>query len=181
MVCQRCVNTVRQVLTQAGFEVINVRLGEAEIEGKLDKDQKEIAGNLLKNEGFELLDNRTGKFVEQIKHLIIAEIHHERGLKKETMNYSDFLSRQTRHDYSHLSKLFSSIEGITIEKYILAQKVERVKELLVYDELSLGEISFRLGYSSSQHLSNQFRQVTGMTPTAFKNTHPHDRQHLDHV
>ena len=102
-------------------------------------------------------------------------------MKPEAMNFSDFPVKKTGHDYSQLSKLFSSVEGVTIEKYVIAQKIERVKELLVYDELTLSEIAFRLGYSSSQHLSNQFREVTGMTPTQFKSSHRHERRRLDEV
>ena len=181
MVCLRCIRTVKRLLNESGLEVKNVVLGEAEVNSEIDRASMDRLKALLEHEGFELLDDKQSRLVEKIKTLIIREIHHEDGLKPETMNYSDFLARQTGYDYSTLSKLFSSVEGITIEKYIISQKIERVKEMLIYDELSLSEIAWRLGYSSSQHLSNQFRQITGMTPTVFKNTHPHDRQHLDHL
>jgi AraC family transcriptional regulator len=104
-----------------------------------------------------------------------------RAQKPEMMNFSEFLKNRTGYDYSHLSKLFSSTQGMTIEKYVILQKIERVKEHLIYDELTLSEIAWQLGYSSSQHLSNQFRQVTGMTPTQFKNINQHDRKRLDEV
>jgi AraC-like DNA-binding protein len=181
MVCLRCIHTVHRLLKDAGLEVRNVVLGEVEFDGAVAPAVLGKLKEFLEKEGFELLDDKQSRLVEKIKTVVIRSIHHEDDFKPVTMNYSDFLARQTGYDYSSLSKLFSSVEGITIEKYIISQKIERVKEMLVYDELSLSEIAWRMGYSSSQHLSNQFRQVTGMTPTEFKNTHPHDRQHLDHV
>lgn len=180
MVCARCERTVERLLTESRLKVKNVRLGEADIEGEPNPVQLEALRNSLQMEGFELLDDRTSRLIGQIKTLIVQEIHHE-SQKPETMNFSDYLSQKTGHDYSYLSKLFSSVEGVTTEKYIIAQKIERVKELLVYDEMTLSEIAWQLGYSSSQHLSNQFRQVTGMTPTQFKSSHGHVRKHLDHV
>jgi len=180
MVCARCERTVERLLTAAGLKVKNLQLGEADIEGELPPALLGTVRHLLQAEGFELLDDRMSRLIGQVKNLIVQEIHHE-AQKPETMNFSDYLSQKTGHEYSHLSKLFSSVEGVTIEKYIIAQKIERVKELLVYDEMTLSEIAWQLGYSSSQHLSNQFRQVTGMTPTQFKSSHGHGRKHLDHV
>ena len=181
MVCLRCIKTVSRVLEEAALNVKSVTLGEAEIEGIVDPQIKKRVSQLLSEEGFELIDDKNSKIVEQIKTLIIGEIHYAAGLKKESMNYSDFLTQQTGHDYSYLSKLFSGIEGITIEKYIIAQKIEKAKELLVYDELNLNEIAWKLEYSSSQHLSNQFKQYTGMTPTEFKKGHTRERKHIDHI
>ena len=180
MVCPRCERTVGRLLAAAGLQVKNVRLGEAEVVGEATTTQLGALRSSLRLEGFELLDDRTSRLVGQVKNLIVQEIHYE-AQKPEAMNFSDFLAKKTGQDYSHLSKLFSSVEGVTIEKYVIAQKIERVKELLVYDEVTLGEIAFRMGYSSSQHLSNQFRQVTGMTPTQFKNDHRHERRRLDEV
>ncbi len=180
MVCARCERTVERLLTEAGLKVKNVRLGKADIEGELSQILLEAVRQLLHAEGFELLDDRMSRLIGQVKNLIVQEIHQE-AQKPETMNFSDYLSQKTGHDYSYLSKLFSSVEGVTIEKYVIAQKIERVKELLVYDELTLSEIAWQLGYSSSQHLSNQFRQVTGMTPTQFKGDQGNGRKHLDHV
>ncbi len=180
MVCARCERTVERLLATAGLRVKTVRLGEAEIEGEPSQALLETVRQLLHAEGFELLDDRMSRHIVQVKNLIVQEIHHE-AQKPETMNFSDYLSQKTGHDYSHLSKLFSSVEGVTIEKYIIAQKIERVKELLVYDELTLSEIAWRLGYSSSQHLSNQFRQVTGMTPTQFKCNQGQGRRRVDEV
>lgn len=181
MVCLRCIKTVSLILQQSGIKVRNVKLGEAEVEGNVNKELKNQLSKSLSVEGFDLLDDKNSRIVEQLKTLIISEIHYESGLKEESMNYSEFLAKQTGHEYSFLSKLFSSIEGITIEKYVIAQKVERAKELLIYDELNLNEIAWKIGYSSSHHLSNQFKQLTGMSPTEFKNGHSHERQHIDHI
>lgn len=180
MVCARCKRSVERLLTAVGLRVKNIRLGEADIEGEPSPALLEMVRHSLHAEGFELLGDRMSRLIGQVKNLVVQEIHHE-PQKPETMNFSDYLAKKTGHDYSHLSKLFSSVEGVTIEKYIIAQKIERVKELLVYGELTLSEIAWQLGYSSSQHLSNQFRQVTGMTPTQFKGSHGHGRKHLDHV
>ena len=180
MVCARCVRTVGRLLTAAGLEATNVQLGEVALAAPPTAAQLAALRQNLEAEGFELLDDRNSRLVEQIKNLIINEIHHDSSKKPETMNFSDFLARETGHEYSQLSKLFSGVEGVTIEKYIIAQKIERVKELLVYDELSFGEIAWQTGYSSTQHLSNQFRQVTGLTPKQFKSEHQaHGRKALD--
>ncbi len=181
MVCARCERTVERLLMELDLPVKNLRLGEVELEGDLSAAQIEAVRRVLHSEGFELLDDRTSRLISEVKNLVVQEIHHDAAQRPETMNFSDFLSKKTGQDYSHLSKLFSSVEGVTIEKYIIAQKIERVKEWLVYDELTLSEIAWRLGYSSSQHLSNQFRQVTGMTPTQFKTSTRQERKHLDQV
>ena len=182
MVCPRCIRTVERLLTQQNLSVKNVVLGEAELFAEPNPSQLATLRESLEMEGFELLDNRNSRLVEQIKNLIIAEIHHSAGKKPETMNFSDFLARETGYEYSQLSKLFSLVEGVTIEKYLIAQRIERVKELLVYGEQTLSEIAWQTGYSSTQHLSKQFRQVTGMTPTEFKSGHERpDRKMLDEV
>ncbi|MDX1913516.1 MAG: helix-turn-helix transcriptional regulator [Saprospiraceae bacterium] len=181
MVCGRCIKTVERLLDALGLETKRVELGELDLRNPPEPTQLAALRQRLAEEGFELLDDRNSRLVAQIKNLVVGEVHHQAGKKPETMNFSDFLARQTGHEYSQLSKLFSSVEGITIEKYIIAQKIERVKELLVYDEHSLGEIAWQMGYSSTQHLSNQFRQVTGLTPTQFKagHRHHHPRKMLD--
>jgi AraC family transcriptional regulator len=180
MVCARCERTVGRLLAAAGLRAKHIRLGEAELEGEPSPRQLASLRQALQAEGFELLDDRASRLIAQLKATIINEIHHE-PQKPEAMNFSDFLAQAVGHEYSYLSKLFSSVEGITIEKYIIAQKIERVKELLAYGELTLSEIAWQLGYSSSQHLSNQFKQATGFTPTQFKNGHQRDRQRLDEV
>ncbi|MFN0175456.1 MAG: helix-turn-helix domain-containing protein [Saprospiraceae bacterium] len=182
MVCPRCLRTVERLLGEAGLEAKNVQLGEAEFAASPNQAQLAALRQSLESEGFELLDDRNSQLVTQIKSLIINEIHHAADKKPAAMNFSDFLARETGHEYSQLSKLFSSVEGLTIEKYIIAQKIERVKELLAYGQLSLGEIAWQTGYSSSHHLSNQFRQVTGLTPSQFKAEHGrHGRKTLDAV
>ncbi len=168
MVCARCIRSVERLLSEAGLEAKIVRLGKTELAASPNPAQLAALRQSLEAEGFELIDDRDSQMIAQIKSLVVNEIHHATDKKPEAMNFSDFLARATSHEYSQLSKLFSMVEGLTIEKYIIAQKIERVKELLVYDELSFGEIAFQTGYSSTQHLSNQFRQVTGLTPTQFK-------------
>ncbi len=171
MVCPRCIRTVERLLIDLDLAVKNVQLGEVELEVPPTAQQLLQLRQQLEAEGFELLDDRNSRLVEQIKSLIIKEIHQQAGQKPEAMNFSDFLARETGHEYSQLSKLFSTVAGLTIEKYLIAQRIERVKELLVYGELSLGEIAWQTGYSSTQHLSKQFHQVTGSTPTQFKAVH----------
>jgi len=182
MVCARCIRSVERLLEEAGLRTKKVRLGEAILEIAPNPTQLTILRHSLELEGFELLDDRNSQLIAQVKGLIVNEIHHSTSKKPESVNFSDFLARETGHEYSQLSKLFSSVEGLTIEKYIIAQKIERVKELLMYDELSLGEIAFSTGYSSTHHLSNQFRQVTGFSPTQFKaERRRHERKTLDKV
>jgi AraC family transcriptional regulator len=181
MVCARCIRSVTDILTQAGLAVIDVRLGEADVDRQPTTAELALIKGSLHSAGFEWLDDRNSRMIAQIKSLIIDEIHHAAARKKTSDNYSTFLSRQTGHEYSHLSKLFSSVEGMTIEKFIISQKIERVKELLIYDERSLAEIADELEYSSSQHLSTQFKQALGMTPTEFKRTHTAHRKSLDAI
>lgn len=182
MVCLRCIRSVSHLLAEAGLAVQLIQLGRVELVDSPTAAQLAALRHALEKEGFELLNDRNKRLVMEVKNLIINEIHHIAAKKPEAMNFSDFLARETGHEYSQLSKLFSSVEGFTIETYIIAQKIERVKELLVYDELSFGEIAWQTGYSSTQHLSNQFRQVTGLTPTQFKAEHrKHGRKPLDEV
>jgi AraC family transcriptional regulator len=180
MVCARCKWMVEKLLHEQGFAPLSVELGEVEIGETPMPVQLQRLAEALREHGFELLEDRQSRLVEQVKNLIVSEIHHSAGKKPNAMNFSDFLARETGHDYSQLSKLFSSVEGLTIEKYVIAQKIERVKELLVYGEQTLSEIAWQTGYSSTQHLSNQFRQVTGVSPTEFKAVHwKHGRKPLD--
>ncbi len=178
----RCIRSVGRLAAEMGLEIQQIQLGEVTLAAEPTTAQLADFRKALEKEGFELLDDRNKRLVMEVKSLIINEIHHNSGKKSEAVNFSDFLARETGHEYSQLSKLFSAVEGLTVEKYIIAQKVERVKELLVYDELTLSEIAWKTGYSSSQHLSNQFRQVTGLTPTQFKAEHQkHGRKPLDEV
>lgn len=180
MVCARCIRTVSRLLSESGMEAQNVELGKVELSATPDKRQIDQLRRNLESEGFELLDDRNSRLISRIKNLIINEIHHHSDKKPEAVNFSDFLSREIGQDYSQLSKLFSSVEGRTIENFVISQRIERVKELLVYGEMSFSEIAWQTGYSSSQYLSNQFKQVTGLTPTQFKANYGRiGRQSLD--
>lgn len=179
MVCDRCKMVVKNELEKLGISVQHVALGEAHIEKELSVKQKSQVNDALLQLGFELLDDRKGRIIEKIKNTIVTLVHHQdNGIKS---NLSELLSKELHHDYNYLSNLFSDVEGTTIEKYFIAQKIERVKELLVYDELSLSEIAFRLNYSSVGYLSNQFKKVTGLTPSHFKQIKEDKRKPLDKV
>lgn len=179
MVCNRCVMVVRDEMEKLGLDVSNVILGEVWLNQELSNEQKEKVRETLEPLGFELIDDRKSRNIEKIKNIIIDLVHHKDSLLQT--NLSDLLSAELNHDYSYLSNLFSEVEGTTIEKYFIAQKIEKVKELLVYDELSLSEIAYRLNYSSVAYLSNQFKKVTGLTPSHFKQIKETKRKPLDEV
>jgi AraC-like DNA-binding protein len=178
MVCHRCRLAVEVEIKKAGLTPVNVQLGEVTIaEETIGNEQLDRLSKGLTELGFELLDNKKKKIIEQIKTLVIQLIHYnEEPVSKK---YSSVIQEKTGHEYSYLSKLFSEVEGITIEQYIISQKIEKVKELLVYDEQSLSEIAFRLNYSSVAHLSAQFKKVTGLTPSEFKKLSSGHRKPLD--
>ena len=180
MVCNRCVRVVTEELERLGLAVDAVELGKAVVAGELSEAVLMQVEKALLSNGFELINDRQHQLIEQVKTIIIEYVHHDRA-KPISKNLSDYLEQQIGVNYYSLSKLFSSVEGITIEKYTILQKIERVKELLVYDELSLGEIAFDVGYSSAAHLSGQFKQVTGLTPTAFKKMTGPRRNPLDQL
>ena len=179
MVCHRCVLVVRSEMEKMGLDVRDVVLGEVSLNGELSDKQKEEVREALTPLGFELIDDKKSRIIEKIKNIIIELVHQKDGLLQS--NLSDLLSAGLNHDYSYLSNLFSEVEGTTIEKYFIAQKIEKVKELLVYDELSLSEIADRLNYSSVAYLSNQFKKVTGLTPSHFKQIKEIKRKPLDEV
>ncbi len=179
MVCNRCVLVVRTELERAGCRVLAVRLGEAEVEGELSPEEKARLAERLEALGFELLEDRRDRMIEAVKRTVIELVRAEEVMPD--VRLSDYLQERLRVDYRQISTLFSETEGRTVEKYFIAQKIERVKELLVYDELSLGEIAFRLGYSSVAHLSAQFKQVTGMTPSRYKLMGAAGRHTIDSV
>lgn len=180
MVCQRCIKVVRDELEQAGIAVHSMQLGLVHTASDLDAAVIENIRQRLAHQGFELIDDKKTRLIEQVKTLVIESIHHNQT-KPEHLNYSDYLARNTHHEYGYLSQLFSSIEGVTIEKYIILQKIERVKELLFYGELTLSEIAFSMGYSSVQHLSGQFKKVTGFTPSYFKEMRHQKRKFIDGI
>ena len=167
MVCIRCKIIVKQVLTNLGYHYLIVNLGNAEITENITLNQKEELKTALLKFGLELMDDKKSILIEKIKKVIVELIHyHDEPLK---INFSNYLSEKLNHDYTYLANLFSETEGMSIEHYIIMHKIERVKELLAYNELSLTEISYNLHYSSVAHLSNQFKKVTGLTPSHFKN------------
>lgn len=181
MVCNRCIKVVRDEFEKLGLVVKNIQLGEVEVVNDEPKlDMKRISEVLVTN-GFELLDNKNSKIIEKTKVLLINLISSVDSGKDINVSISEYLAGETGLNYHYLSTLFSSLEGITIEKYIIHLKIEKVKELLVYGELTLSEISFRLGYSSVQHLSNQFKKITGLTPSYFKSLKNKNRQALDSI
>lgn len=178
MVCQRCIISVENIFKKLNIPYTFIKLGEVQF----DTEQKHINFKELEKElkavGFELISDKKNKIINQIKEEIINYIHYTPDFKRK-LNFSDYLVKKTGHGYSYLSKLFSSVESQTIEKYIILQKIEKVKELLSYKELSLSEISYELEYSSVQHLSSQFKKITGFTPTEFKKSNVNIRKSLD--
>ena len=181
MVCQRCVMAVEQVLKELNIDFHAVSIGEAELCHPLSAAQHQQLQEKLGSIGFELIDNRKTEMIEKIKKLIILKARNEVSEKEQHLNFSDYLLQHLHYDYTYLSNLFSSIEGVTIEKFFIAQRIEKAKELLVYDQLSLSEIAWQLDYSSVAHLSNQFKKITGLTPSHFKKIGREKRKFLDQV
>ncbi len=179
MVCNRCIMAVKNELEKFGHQPLHITLGEVLLSNEMTDNEKEIFSQQLKTLGFEMIDDKKSRIIGQIKSSIIEIVHHQNGDLKS--NLSDYLSDRLHHDYTYLSNLFSETEGTTIEKYFITQKIEKVKELLVYDELSLSEIAAKMNYSSVAYLSNQFKKVTGLTPTYFKNIKESKRRPLDEL
>ncbi|WP_290798149.1 helix-turn-helix domain-containing protein [Flavihumibacter sp. UBA7668] len=180
MVCDRCILVVRQELDKQNLSYRQIQLGEVELSTIPTTEQLENFRLSMDALGFELLDDKKSTLVSKIKTVLLQLIHNKEQAELNT-KISVLLAEELHHDYSYLSSLFSSIEGITIEKYVIAQRIERAKELLLYDELSLSEIADQLGYSSVQHLSLQFKKITGLTPTHFKQLRENKRKPLDQV
>ena len=167
MVCDRCIYVIRNILNEMDIAADSVRLGEVDLGDRvLDEDQLSTFGQRIEALGFELISDRKSRLIETIKTRLIELLNSPEQL--EELRLSDYLGQNLHHDYSHLSSLFSSVEGITIEQYFIQQKIEKVKELLIYDEMTLTAIADRLAYSSVGHLSRQFKKVTGQTPTEFR-------------
>ena len=179
MVCIRCQMVVKSELAKLGLKYAYVELGEADIIDDVSEEQLSLLSSALKKTGLELMDDKKSILVEKIKAVIIELVHYREEQIK--VNLSDYLSDKLNHNYSYLSSLFSEVKGITIERYYLAQKIEKVKELLVYDELNLTEIAWKMHYSSVAHLSNQFKKITGLTPSHFKNLKHSKRKALNNV
>lgn len=180
MVCPRCIKMVRYVLEHRGQAVVDVSLGKAIVEGIPGAEQIGDIAKALEAEGFTLLDDRRQQIVESIKNFVVETVHYGE-LDELNENFSTLLAQHLQKDYHQLSKLFSEIENTTIEQYVIQQKIERVKELLVYNELTLSEIAYKLGYSSVAHLSGQFKKVTGLTPSHFKQIREEKRKPLDKI
>ena len=166
MVCGRCKMVVKSEFEKLRLPTISVELGEVELQNTITEDQKKELLNHLHTLGFDLIDDKKSKTIEKIKTLIIDLVHHKNNELKT--NLSDYLAKNLNQDYNSLSNLFSEVENTTIEKYFISQKIEKVKELIIYNELSLSEIADILNYSNVAHLSNQFKKVTGFTPTYFR-------------
>ena len=179
MVCSRCKMVVKSEFEKLGLPTISVELGEVELEKEISDEQKEVLLENLQVLGFDLIDDKKTKTVERIKNLIVDLVHHKNNDLK--INLSDYLAENLNQDYNSVSNLFSEIENTTIEKYFISQKIEKVKELLIYNELSLSEIADILNYSNVAHLSNQFKKITGFTPTSFKQLKDKKRIQIENI
>ena len=179
MVCSRCKMVVKTVFENIGINPVSVELGEVELENNIQEEQKLELLKSLRSIGFDLIDDKKSKIIDKIKTLIIDLVQNKNNDLKT--NLSDFLSQELHQDYNTLSNLFSEVENTTIEKYFINQKIEKVKELIIYDELSLSEIAYSLNYSSVSHLSNQFKKVTGFSPTYFKNLKSIKRKQIEDI
>jgi len=179
MVSIRCKLMVKSELQKLGLHYVVVDLGEVEIKENITAEQRALLKNGLLKSGLELMDDQRAILIEKIKNIVVEIVHYaDEPLK---INFSNYLSERLNYDYTYLANLFSEVTGITIEHYIIAHKIERVKELLIYDELNLTQISYKLNYSSVAHLSNQFKKVTGLTPTFFKNLKHKKRTSIENV
>jgi AraC-like DNA-binding protein len=166
MVSLRCKLVVREELHKLGISYYSVDLGVVETLEEISQEQQVALKKNLLESGLELLDDHKSILIEQIKNVVIEMIHYSDELPK--VNYSDYISEKVGYNYTYLSNLFSEVKGITLQQFIIMHRIEKVKELLLYDELNLTEISYRLQYSSVAHLSNQFRKITGLTPSSYK-------------
>ncbi|MBK8656873.1 MAG: AraC family transcriptional regulator [Haliscomenobacter sp.] len=166
MVSNRCKLAVKEVLKNLGVHFIIVDLGEVEIMEELSQEQRAQLREGLLQTGLELMDDRKGILIERIKNAIVEMVHHSDDSPKT--NFSDYLSDKLHYDYTYLANLFSEVQGATIGQFIIAHKIERIKELITYGELNISEIAWKMNYSSVAHLSNQFKKITGLTPTHFK-------------
>ena len=180
MVCDRCMMIIRPQLESLGFTVKEIALGHAEITPEPDEEQLQMIAAALKVPGFELINKEADKTVEAIKNIIIEQVHHSDPSELK-ISYSDEIATRLGKDYPYLSRLFSNSQDLTIERFIIEQKVEKIKELLEYGELNLNEISYQMGYSSSAHLSTQFKSITGLTPSQFRTSGKATRKPIDKI
>jgi AraC family transcriptional regulator len=181
MVCHRCILAVEDILRNEAIPFQQVIFGEIHLTGELSPDQKERLRKKIETVGFELIDTHSSALIEKIKQLVIKRARNEAGENESKIKLSHYLSGKVNHEYTYLSSLFSSVEGRTIEKYFIEQRIEKAKELLVYGQLSLSQIAFDLEFSSVAHLSAQFKKITGLTPTYFKEIGLAKRKALDKI
>jgi AraC-like DNA-binding protein len=179
MVSNRCKLAVKEELRKLGLHFILVDLGEVEIMEDISSQQKAQLKTALLDSGLELMDDKRAVLIERIKNAVIELVHHSDEVIK--VNFSDFLSEKLNHDYTYLANLFSEIQGTTIEQFVILHKIERIKELIIYDELNITEIAWKMNYSSVAHLSNQFKKVTGLTPSHFKQLKSKIRSPIEEV
>lgn len=179
MVTGRCKTAVKEVLNNFGLHFIMVELGEVEIMEDLSFDQREQVRVALKHSGLELMDDKKAMLVEKVKNLIIDMVHHSNEAIKT--NLSDYLSQKLGYDYTYLSNLFSEVQGTTIQQFLIFHKIERIKELIMYEELNITEIAFLMNYSSVAHLSNQFKKATGLSPSQFRNLNNRKRSPIEDI
>jgi len=181
MVCHRCTLAVEGILKRLDISFSQVTTGEIHLYNHLEETQRLQLTQELSAIGLELIDNRANHLIEKIKQLVIKKARNEADQADQKIKLSLYLSQHLHHEYTYLSSLFSSIEGRTIENFFIEQRIEKVKELLVYNEMSLSAISFELEYSSTAHLSSQFKKITGLTPSHFKRVGSVKRKLLDHI
>ncbi len=179
MVSNRCKLAVKSELKKLGLHFIFVDLGVVEIMENINSEKRQLLKANLLETGFELMDDKRAILIEKIKTIIIEMVHHtEESIK---INFSDFLSEKLNHNYTYLANLFSEVQGITIEHFIISHKVERIKELIIYGEHNITEIAWKMGYSSVAHLSTQFKKVTGLSPTHFKQLKDKRRSPIEEI
>lgn len=179
MVSNRCKMVVKEELKKLGLHFIVVDLGEVDVMENLTLSQREQLKEALHDSGLELMDDKRAVLIEKIKNAIVEMVHHSDELIK--VNFSDYLSEKLNHDYTYLSNLFSEVQGTTIAQFIISHKVERIKELIIYDELNITEIANKMNYSSVAHLSNQFKKATGLTPSHFKQLKDRRRNPIEEI
>lgn len=179
MVSSRCKASVKETLRHLGLHFVIVDLGEIEVMENLTPEQRVQLNTELQKTGLELMDDKRAILIEKIKVTIVQMVHHSNEILK--VNFSDYLAEKLDHDYTYMANLFSEIQGCTIEQFIIQHKVERIKELIIYGELNITEIAWKMNYSSVAHLSNQFKKVTGLSPTHFKNLKDRRRKPLEEI
>ena len=179
MVSQRCKMAVKEELHKFGICYANIELGEVEVFDNITQEQREALKISLYNCGLELMDDKRTILIEKVKNLITEMIHHHDELPK--INYSDFISERIHHNYAYLSNIFLQVKGVTIQQFIITHKVERIKELISYGELNMTEIAWKMNYSSVAHLSNQFKKITGFSPSHFKQSQDTQRSPIEEI